>query len=119
MGIRFKKYIDTIKTSGPREQVRAIRVTEKNIAELVAYINRHGGAATGHNGDTRSGRPARIRLKQRNFGKRWGKLDWRVAQVGDYIVEESVPEEYQTKLGPVEFFRIKRDLFEANTIVVK
>lgn len=109
MAIRTKKYRH--KAGGTRH-VRAVRITEKNLTELVAYINRNGGAATGHNGDTASGRPARIRIKQRNFGENWGKRDWRVARVGDFIVKHDFSDEPVEGLPSIEFSRVKDDTFE-------
>jgi hypothetical protein len=93
--------------------VRAIQITEKNLTDVVAFINRNGGAATGHNGDTRSKRPARIRIKQLNFGENWGKRDWRVAKLGDYIVRRE-HDEFGT-----QFFRVKELQFEEDFELIK
>jgi hypothetical protein len=110
MAIRFKKYRH--KAGGTRV-FRAIRVTEKNIPELVAYICRNGGAATGHTGDTKSGRPPRIRIKQRTFGNGWTKRDWRVAKVGDFIVRYDHEDEIVNKgLNKIEYERVTEDNFE-------
>lgn len=110
MAIRTKKYRFA---AGGDRRVRAVRITEKNLPELVAYINRNGGAATGHQGNTRSGRPSRIRIKQRNYGYTWGKKDWRVARVGDFIVRHDIQQE---GFEPIEFERIKDDIFEATFV---
>ena len=84
MAIRTKKYkiVDSVFDS----TVRAVKITEKNLTDLVAYICRNGGIATGHNGRPEFDRPARIRIKQMNHGANWSKLDWRRAGLGDYIV---------------------------------
>lgn len=111
MAIRTKEYRFT---AGGSRRVRAIRITEKNLSELVAYIVRNGGAATGHNGDTASGRPARIRIKQRNYGHNWGKIDWRVAKIGDFIVRHDFKAgEHSRGTKSVEFERVKPAEFEA------
>ena len=90
MAIRTKKF----RHLGTHQEVRAIQITEKNLTDLVAYICRNGGAATGHTGRTYNvtpkgksiHRPARIRIKQFTFGHSWSKRDWRVAYIGDVIV---------------------------------
>lgn len=97
MAIRMK----TLAT--PQGEVfRAIKITEANLTDLVAFICRHGGAATGHLARPEFKRPARIRIKQRNFGNHWGKTDWRVAKIGDWIV----------RTDKNEFLRIKQLDFE-------
>lgn len=118
MAIRLKKYKH--KAGGTRV-VRAVRITEHNINELVLYVVRKGGAATGHNGDTASGRPARIRIKQRNYGENWGKKDWRVAKVGDFLVQYDLGGKEFAQIGfdPIEFGRVKEDDFEASFELVK
>lgn len=93
----------------------AIQITEENLTDLVAYICGRGGAATGHNGDTASGRPARIRLKQLNTGlgancRSWAKYDWRVFRVGDYIITH---EKFEDLNNPTTFEGYKKDVFEA------
>lgn len=110
MAIRTKKYQYTDGCTG---DMRAVQITEKNLSEVVAYICRNGGAATGHNGDTASKRPARIRLKQRNFGKNWGKRDWRVARLGDWIVRHNFPKKDFAEIGnePSEFERVPGNRF--------
>lgn len=82
MAIRTKKY--RLRLSP--EEVRAVQITAKNLTDLVDHICRNGGGATGHLGRPEYNRPARIRIKQRTYGRTWSKLDWRVALVGDYIV---------------------------------
>lgn len=88
MSIRFRKY-NFKSNEYLGHHVMAIKVTLKNIPELVAHICTRGGAATGHVGNTPSGHKARIRLKQFTNGVTWHKWDWRVARVGDYIVRNS------------------------------
>ena len=82
MEIRTKKY----RTESGLNEVRAIKITEKNLADLVAYICRNGGEATGHLARPQYRRPARIRIKQHTAGATWVKQDWRVALLGDWIV---------------------------------
>lgn len=116
MALRLKKY----RFRGNGDVVRAIRITEKNLAEIVDYINNQGGAATGHLGNTRSGKKPRIRIKQRNFGENWGKVDWRVAYIGDFIVRDDYEREFKgvnTKYK--DFSRVKDDIFEAAFELVK
>lgn len=106
MAIRFKKYKSKLDRS--HVEVMAVKVTEANIPELVEHICRRGGAATGHiTIPAKKGgkvRPARIRLRQRNFGKTWGKRDWRVAEVGDYIIRTENDEFYRDKGDEFERF---------------
>jgi len=97
MAIRMKTFV-----TPDGEYFRAIKITEKNLTELVAHIVRHGGAATGHLARPEFKRPARIRIKQRNFGNHWGKVDWRVAKIGDWIV----------RTEKNEFLRVKQQEFE-------
>lgn len=89
MTIRTKKF-RRIYTD---QEVRAIQVTMNNLTDLVAYICRNGGAATGHIGRPEFNRPPRIRIKQETSGlgrecRRWVKQDWRVARLGDWIVKD-------------------------------
>ena len=117
MAIRFKKYRHTI--DGTYE-VKALQITEANIPDLVNHICRHGGAVTGHlyippvkiGKIEKKARKARIRIRQRNFGEHWGKLDWRVATVGDYILRHEIN-------GKYEFERVKGGDFESLTDLVK
>lgn len=99
MAIRTKKYW----TSTQLGVYRAVQITEKNLIDLVSYIVRNGGIATGHLERPEYKRPARIRIKQRNFGNHWGKIDWRVANVGDYIVRNENDEFFRVKA--VDFLR--------------
>lgn len=102
MVIRTKKY-----THKDGRSVRAVQVTMKNLTDLVAYICRNGGAATGHLGRPEFNRPPRIRIKQRTSGVGrygpWEKIDWRVTRLGDWIVKDEVSG---------EFVRIKAADFE-------
>lgn len=100
MAIRTKKY----RHLGTGVEVKAVKITLANLTDLVAYICRNGGAATGHLGRPEYNRPARIRIKQLTFGATWSKFDWRVANLGDYIVRH--PE------GKFPFERVKADDFE-------
>ena len=109
MAIRFKKYKH--KAGGDRT-FRAIRITDRNLAELVAYICRNGGSAFATSGE--GGKPVRIRIKQRNYGHNWGKRDWRVAKVGDFIVRHDFePGDLDRVTKSVEFERVNEDQFEA------
>lgn len=111
MAIKTKKYKHQVHGN----VVRGIKITEKNLTEVVLWINRNGGAATGHNGDTRSNRPPRIRIKQLNFGENWGKRDWRVAKVGDTIIRvdhEKHTNEYGTWPASTDFYRVKAEHFD-------
>lgn len=80
MAIRTKKFVSD---SG---EVRAIKITEKNLEDIVEYILRNGGAANGRLARPAFKRPARIRIKQWTHGETWSKKDWRVAVAGDWIV---------------------------------
>lgn len=104
MAIRTKKYRHRV---GGTRKIRALVLTEKNLPDVVAYICKNDGAATGHLGNTASGRPARIRLKQRNYGETWGKTDWRVAKIGDIIVIRHLEEFVDEGFKPLEFARMK------------
>lgn len=114
MAIRTKRYKSKVNGA----VVKAVVITENNIADLVAYIVRNGGAATGHNGDTASGRPARVRVKQLNYGDNWGKRDWRVGRLGDSIIRYEYPE---SEYGPAgtEFARVRKNDFEDSFELVK
>lgn len=111
----------SIRTKGFRhewthKEVRAVQITEKNLTDLVAYICRNGGAATGHLGRNYNVTPkgktihrrARIRIKQLTSGGGkngyWTKLDWRVAYIGDWIVKD-------VETG--QFVRVKAEDFDA------
>ncbi len=100
MAIRTKKY-KNVDPTGEIRYVRAIEVKESNVEEIAAYINRNGGAATARGQRLFEGRlrPARIRLKQLNFGENWGKRDWRVATLGDWIVKNEGGEFFRMKPG--------------------
>lgn len=80
MAIRMKKYKSHL------AEVRAIKITEKNLEDVVEYILRNGGAANGRLARPDFKRPARIRIKQFTFGRTWSKMDWRVALVGDWVI---------------------------------
>ncbi|AWN03418.1 hypothetical protein PBI_COUNT_97 [Microbacterium phage Count] len=99
MAIRTKKYW----TSAQLGVYRAVQITEKNLAEVVSYISRNGGIATGHNARPEFKRPARIRIKQLTFGKNWSKNDWRVAAIGDFIVRDENDNFFRVKQA--DFFR--------------
>lgn len=93
--------------------VQAVEITMANLTDLVWYICENGGGATGHLGDTASKRPARIRIKQRNYGENWGKYDWRVAKLGDYIVIHNFRAgTYGREFESMEFSRVKKADFE-------
>lgn len=104
MAIRTKKY----RHLGTHQEVKAVQITLKNLTDLVAYICRNGGGATGHTGHVQFNRPARIRIKQRTFGHGWSKNDWRVAHVGDWIVRN----ENNT------FERVKADDFDRRYVAI-
>lgn len=99
MAIRTKKYWSCAGLG----VYRAVQITEKNLTELVSYIVRNGGIATGHNGRPEFKRPARICIKQLTYGKNWSKNDWRVAHVGDYIVRDENDNFFRVK--QVDFLR--------------
>lgn len=80
MAIRTKKYKSHL------AEVRAIKITEKNLEDVVAWITNNGGAANGRLARPDFKRPARIRIKQFTFGRTWSKKDWRVALIGDWII---------------------------------
>lgn len=98
MAIRTKEY--RYKAGGNR-RIRAIRITEKNISELVAFINRNGGKASER--ELKNGGQPRIDIYQVNHGPTHSRRGWRVAQLGDFIV----------KYENGTFARIKDDVFEA------
>lgn len=112
LNVRFKHYRTTQIGTEKEYRVRAVQVTEKNLTDLVAYICRNGGAATGHNFIPPK-RRARIRILQRNYGFNWGKRDWRVAELGDYIIREDFKKgEFSREEDAVEFSRVKAKDFE-------
>lgn len=120
MAIRFKKY--KANTNAGEHIVKAIRITEKNVVELTNYICKNGGEAVAKIKISATGDESayKIRLRQHNYGENWGKLDYRVAKVGDFIVRHDYFEdEYGRKKGDVEFERVKRDDFEATATLVK
>lgn len=119
MAIRFKKYKFTV---GGKHIFRAVRITEKNYLEIVNYVNRNGGQAEGSVFITKDGDELnhKIRVRQRNYGENWGKRDWRVARVGDFIVRYDFDADLQARgFEPVEFARVKEDEFEASAVEVK
>lgn len=122
MAIRTKKYTFT-DGHGNKRIVRGVRITEKNIVDVVNYITRRGGAATGHvtipGTKTKKVRPGRIRLRQLNFGENWGKRDWRVANVGDAIIVHDANKEFSQIGFDVEFERVKAADFERDFAEVK
>ena len=110
LNVRWKHYTGRrgMTTNGVR--VRAVKITEKNLTDIVAYISKHGGAATGHL-FIPPNRRARIRIRQLNYGYDWGKRDWRVAELGDYIVQR----EFEATIDRptyVEFMRVKASEFD-------
>ena len=110
LNVRWKRYISK-RPYGPAH-VRAVKITEKNLTDIVAYVCRYGGAATGHNFIPPK-RRARIRIRLRNYGETWGKRDWRVAELGDYIVmNEFKKGEFHREEDCKEFERVKGKDFE-------
>lgn len=100
---------------GGNKTVRAVRITEKNYAELVDYITRNGGTAVGSEFVTKSGDVLnhKIEIVQRNLGAD-GKVrkGVRVARPGDFIVREEIGTNEKGK--PIyAFSRVKEDVFEA------
>lgn len=113
MVIRFKKYKDV--DNG--DVIKAIRITEANVKELGYYINRQGGICLVTNSAGK--KPYRIRVKQRNYGENWGKIDWRVANIGDYIIRHEFPNgEHHREKGALEFSRVRKSRFEAALVPV-
>lgn len=101
MAIRLTKYNG--KGAGKRP-VRAVRVTERNFRELVAWLAKRGVHAVAQfrtNLETGDESNHKIRIKQKTGEKR---RDYRVAVPGDFIVE----------LSENEFARVKEDDFEAS-----
>lgn len=120
MAIRFKKYKHR-NDKNASVVFRAIRVTDKNIHELVDYIRRNGGQAFVTN--AHDGKPMRIRIKQRTWGKTWFKRDWRVAEVGDFILRHDFanPNRFpinEKTLRKVEYERVKEDDFKSFAIAI-
>lgn len=120
MGIRLKQYKFASPLIG-RFDHKAIRVTEKNWEEVVEYICKNGGMAIPHTARNRSKRlPSRFKLKQRNFGRTWGKRDWRVVREGDYIVRFDYPPgtfgDIQTKVM-VDFERAAGKAFHSISVL--
>jgi len=122
MAVRTKKFEFT-DGHGNKRIVRGVRITEKNIVDVVNYIARRGGAATGHltipAGKGKKERPGRIRLRQLNFGENWGKRDWRVANVGDAIIVHDANKAFSQIGFDVEFERVKASDFERDFAEVK
>lgn len=115
MALRFKRFQHT---AGGTREFYAVQITEQNIPEIVVAICNNGGAATGHYSippvkvpgrkHPTKGRRGRIRLRQRNYGYNWGKVDWRVAEIGDWIVRHHFKAgELSCEKASVEFERVK------------
>jgi len=102
MAIRTKKFQHRVTES----EVRAVKITEKNLEDVVDYILRNGGAANGRLARPEFKRPARIRIKQWNHGRKWAKKDWRVALIGDWIVRYEDGTFARVKAGTFDLYYI-------------
>lgn len=113
MAIRFNKYKDKSGTV-----LKAIRINEKNVEELVAYINKNGGTAVDetrvfYSEDLKDGQYTAVKLSlvQKNKS-RVGKIyrGVRKAFAGDIIVRYEV---FDEKLNGLvyEFSRLKNEDF--------
>lgn len=120
MAIRFKKYKNKV-----GDEVKALRITEKNVEELVAYIVNNGGKArdeskTYHSDALKDGQYTAVKLALRQLvlhsaSKRHYRAV-RKAFGGDIIIRHEV--ENPTPDGPrYEFSRIKAKDFEEYGVV--
>lgn len=109
MSLRFRKY------AGPNKSVvTAVRLTEKNVEEVVAYINKNKGTAvdetrTFHSPDLKDGQYTAVKLSvvQKNTGAD-GKVKKGVRKAfgGDLIVRTEVVNTATNKVA-YEFSRIR------------
>ena len=113
MGIRFRKYIGTDK-----KVVTAIKLTEKNVEEVVAYINKNKGTAidetqTFYDPELKDGQytAVKIAIVQKNVdAKGRVKKGVRKAFGGDLIVRNQVVNTATNKVAyevAYEFSRIR------------
>lgn len=107
MKVEFKKY----RSKEDGFERLAVKLTEENLDAVSMYIGNHGGAAFVFDFD--SDKPKHIEIKQLNFGRTWGKRDWRVAKIGDYILMRRVPKDFVEFYGKFEFWREKGSTFES------
>ena len=109
MGIRFRKYIGTDK-----KVVTAIKLTERNVEEVVAYINKNKGTAidetqTFYDPNLKDGQytAVKIAVVQKNVdAKGRVKKGVRKAFGGDLIVRNEVVNTATNKVA-YEFSRIR------------
>lgn len=109
MSLRFRKY------AGPNKSVvTAVRLTEKNVEEVVAYINKNKGTAidetqTFYDPNLKDGQytAVKIAVVQKNVSEKTGKVSkgTRKAFGGDLIVRTEV--ELPTGKTGYEFSRIR------------
>lgn len=118
MAVRFRKY-----KAQKGEEINAIVLNEKNVAEVVAYINKNRGTAldetqvfTGDHLEGGSYTAVKVALVQKNVDK-LGKLKKGVRKAfrGDVIVRKAV--ELANGKPGYEFSRIKAVDFESYTLV--
>lgn len=113
MGIRFRKY------STKNSEVRAVKLTETNVVELVEYINKHRGTALDESTRIPAGNlfdkeyvAPKISLVQKNVG--WNgkvKRGVRKAFIGAGIVRKTITNAETNKIS-YEFYRIPAAEFE-------
>lgn len=103
MAIRTKQY--KTRGRGKTVTVKAIRVTERNYLSIVEWIGKKGGIAFAKEQITPEGdvQNARVSVYQINHGKGHPRRGWRVALIGDFVVQ------YEDG----SFARVKDDVFEA------
>ena len=91
--IRFKKY-----KNKAGEEIKALKITEKNVQELVDYINKNGGTALNETQIFKSehlkdGEYAAVKIAnvQRTPSATRVRRDVRKAYANDFIVRDEVP----------------------------
>lgn len=110
MGVQFQRY-RSIDANGVTD-LRAVKLTEDNLHAVAVTIRAHGWPAFVIGGANERN-PRRITIRQRNFGNYWGKMDWRIAKVGDYIAKAPVHPLFVEVLGEFELWREKGSTFES------
>lgn len=97
MTIRFQKY----KRTSRGDVVQAIRLTDKNVAEVVAYVNKNGGKATNETVEFDGHFAVKVGITQRVWES--GRIRKRIRKAfrGDFIVRNLRED------GTYEFWRIR------------
>lgn len=112
MAVKTKKYraLHTTKIAIRNDEVRAIRVTDRNAENVAAWLGERGEFASNRKLYQTEVTNRRVRVKTPD--------GWRVAKVGDFVV---VGTKLNLKTNKLEkkFFVGKDDVFEAGFELVK